>query len=480
MTGRHFDLIAIGGGTAGLVSAAGGAALGLETALIEKNALGGDCLWTGCVPSKALIAAARRAHQMNHAHELGLARRHPEQSFREVMESMKQRRARIAVHDDPDRFRKMGVAVEFGEAHLTGPRTVEVNGAELSARRIVVATGAGPAIPPIPGLEETGFLTYESVFDETELPGRLAVLGAGPIGLELAQAFARLGSEVTVLEMLPRILPNEDETASHALLQYLEEEGIRVHTGTRVTAVTRKGVNADRTRPVELSAEGPGGPVTIKVDGILVATGRKANTEGLGLEEIGVRTRNGAVEVNDYLQASRRGIWAAGDVTGGLQFTHVADYQAKLVLRNAVFPFKSKANYAAVPRVTFTDPEVARVGLTETEAREKVRNVNVFEYEFADLDRAIADGNTKGFVKVVADAKGRILGATVVSSGGGELIMPFVLAVKHGIKLPALSQTVFPYPTMAEGVKRAADEYYREKLSGRTGRWLRIIVSLLK
>jgi pyruvate/2-oxoglutarate dehydrogenase complex dihydrolipoamide dehydrogenase (E3) component len=428
---ERYDLIAIGGGTAGLVTAAGGATLGLKVALVEREALGGDCLWTGCVPSKALIASAKLAQQIRDAERLGLSGAPPSLVFQQVMERMRAARERVAEHDDPARFRKMGVDVAFGAARLTSPQEVVVEGRKLMSRRVVIATGALPTVPPIEGLAEAGYLTHATAFDQNELPAKIVILGGGPVGLEFAQVYSRLGARVEVVEMLPQLLPREDEDAARVVGETLDAEGVVIRTGVRVERVC--------------AAEGEG-----KVVHVVTAEG----------------------EV--------KGIWAAGDVTGGLQFTHVADYQAKLVLRNAVFPFAGKADYSSVPWVTYTDPEVARVGLTEDEAKARHGDITTYRYDFADLDRAIVDAEARGFVKIVTRPKGKILGATVVASGAGNLIMPLVLAMRRGIRLPKLSQIVYPYPTMVEGVKRAADNYYREKFAGRSGSFLRKVVRWLK
>ncbi len=471
---EKFDLIAIGGGTAGLVSTAGGATLGLKTALIEREALGGDCLWTGCVPSNALIASAKLAHQMRHADRLGLVGAAPSHVFQTVMERMRAARARVQHHDDPERFRKLGVEVIFGNAELTAPDRVAVDGRVLTSRRIVIATGSRPTVPPIPGLEGAGYLTNITAFDQNTLPGRIAILGGGPIGLEFSQVYRRLGAEVTVFEMLPTLLPREDPEASSAVRHALESEGITVLTSTKVGEVRV----CDGAKVLEATGNA-GATVSATVDEVFVATGRRANGEGLGLEAAGVELERGAVRVDDRLRSTVPGIWAAGDVAGGLQFTHVADYQAKLVLRNSVFPFSSKASYRTVPWVTYTDPELARVGLTESEARQQDEPVTVYRYGLDDLDRAIVDGYDYGFVKVVVGRRGKILGATIVASGAGDLIMPFVMAMSRGIPLPGLARFVYPYPTMVEGVKRAADAYYREKFAGTTGAFLRKVAGWL-
>ncbi len=467
---QEYDLLAVGGGTAGLVSAAGAAYLGARPALVERTALGGDCLWTGCVPSKALIASARLARAMRHADELGLHQASPGQAFADVMARMRRARDVVAHHDDPQRFRDMGVAVHFGAARFVSSDTVEVEGVgRLRSKRIVIATGAVPAVPPIPGLAEVGYLTHHTAFDQDTLPERMTILGAGPIGLEFAQIYARLGARVQVVEMLPRILPREDEGVAEELQGILEAEGIEFHLDTKAVRVERAS----------------DGKVVVGEDGsrytsgeILVATGRRPATEGLDLDRAGVRVARGAVVVDATLRTSNRRIWAAGDVTGGLQFTHVADYMAKTVLRNAIFPGSQRVDYANVPWVTYTDPELAHVGLTHEEG--EARGGSSYTYRFDDLDRAIVDGETKGFVKVTADRKGRILGATVLGAHAGELLLPLVLARKHGLTLADISGTIFPYPTMMEGVKRAADAYQRARLEGGGGRLLRKVVSWLR
>jgi pyruvate/2-oxoglutarate dehydrogenase complex dihydrolipoamide dehydrogenase (E3) component len=469
MTSLEYDIVAVGGGTAGLVTAAGSAYLGARAALVEREALGGDCLWTGCVPSKALLASARRAAHMGSADDLGLSSHEPRVDFREVMERMRRARERVAHHDDPDRFREMGVAVHFGTARFQEPGALDVEGVGvIRSRRIVIATGARPAIPPIPGLEEAGYLTHETAFDQDELPPSMVILGGGPIGLEFAQIYSRLGATVTVVEMLPEILPAEDPEVATTLREILEEEGITFALGARAEKVEMEGEER-----VVTTADGR----TFRARGILVATGRRPNTGGLEVDRAGVALEGPGVQVDDRLRSSARGVWAAGDVTGGLQFTHAADAMAKTVIRNALLPLSSRVDLSNVPRVTYTDPEVAHVGLTEAEALEQ--GGKVFRYPMDDLDRAIADGATRGFVKVSADRKGRILGASIVAAGAGELLLPLVMARKHGLKLPDISNTIFPYPTMVEGVKRTADAYQRTRLEGPGGRVLRRVVRWL-
>lgn len=467
---RDCDLVAIGGGTGGLVTAAGAAYLGLKPALIEKSALGGDCLWTGCVPSKALIASARLAWNIDHAARLGLGSGGATTEFRTVMERMRAARATVAHHDDPERFRNMGVSVHFGSARFLDASTLEVEGVgRIRSKRFVIATGAVAAVPPIPGIEDADYWTYETVFDQDELPGSIVILGGGPIGLEFAQVFARLGSRVTVLEMAPSILIREDPDAAAFMHRLLEAEGIDVRVDAAATAVRTEAA----ATVVETS---DGGSVT--ADRLFVATGRRPMTDGLNLEAAGIRTDRGAVVVDSRLRTSSGSAWAVGDVTGALQFTHVAEQMAKVALRNAIIPGTTKIRYDSVPWVTYTDPEIAHVGLSEAEA--EAEGGTTYRYELDDLDRAIVDASGVGFVKVSADRKGRVLGATIVAHGAGELILPLVMARQHGLTLGRIANTIFPYPTMVEGVKRAAGEYMRSRLDTASGRLLKRIIQWLK
>lgn len=469
-TDETYDLVAIGGGTAGLVSAAGGAYLGVRSAIVERAALGGDCLWTGCVPSKAVIASARLAHAMRHADTLGLTATAPKHAFAEVMERMRSARGVVEHHDDPERFRSMGVDVHFGAARFVSPGEVDVEGVgRIRSKRFVIATGALPVPPPVPGLEEVGYLDHHTLFDTDTLPERVAVLGAGPIGLEMAQVMSRLGAKVTVLETMPRILPKEDEDVAEALLEMLRGEGIEVRLGAKVVRAEA----AERAKALLVE-----GGDRVLADEIFVATGRRPAIEGLELDRAGVRTERGAVVVTETLRTTAPRIWAAGDVTGGLQFTHVADYMAKTVLRNALIPGSARVDYGDVPWVTYTDPEVAHVGLSQSDA--EARGGTTYTYGLDDLDRAIVDGCARGVVKISADRKGRILGATILGAHAGELLMPIVLAKKHGLRLSDISGTIFPYPTLVEGVKRTSDAFQRSRLEGTGGRVLKKVISWLK
>jgi pyruvate/2-oxoglutarate dehydrogenase complex dihydrolipoamide dehydrogenase (E3) component len=470
MTASEYDLVAIGGGTAGLVSAAGAAYLGVDPAIVERAALGGDCLWTGCVPSKALIASARLAHAMRDAETLGLRSAAPRHAFAEVMARMRAARGVVEHHDDPERFRAMGVDVHFGQARFVSREVVEVEGVgRIRSSRFVLATGARPSVPPIRGLEEAGYLTHESLFETDTLPETVIVLGAGPVGVEMAQTMARLGAGVTVVEMAPRILPGEDADVADRLRRLLEAEGIDFRLAATAEAVS----TGEGVKTVEIEGGRP-----LRAREILVATGRRPAIDDLELDRAGVRTEGGAVVVDDTLRTSNPRIWAAGDVTGGLQFTHVAEHMAKTALRNALVPGSSKVDYGTVPWVTYTDPEVAHVGLSQEEA--EARGGTTYTYELDDLDRAIVDGRTDGFVKVTADGKGRVLGATILGPHAGDLLMPLVLAKQHGLTLSKLADTIWPYPTMVEGVKRAANEYQRTRLDGVGGRILKKVISWLR
>lgn len=450
------DIVIIGGGTAGLVTAAGAAALGARVALVERERLGGDCLWTGCVPSKALIAAARKRHLTGRG------------GWAEAASWMRDARGRVATHDDPERFRAMGVDVVFSPARLAGAGRVEVRDRTLVSKRIVIATGSLPTAPPIPGLEETGYLTHLTAFEQATLPLSITILGGGPIGLEFAQTYARLGAKVTVLELLPEVLPNEDPEVGRFVRERLEEEGVTVRT-----AFTAARVFCDGSAKVVCSPQGE----RIAADELFVATGRRPNTADLEADRAGVALERGAVRVNARLETTQRGIWAAGDVTGGLQFTHVADYMARIVVQNALAPLKTKASYQVVPWVTYTDPEVARVGLTEAEAIARGERVEVFRSDFADLDRAIVEGATAGFAKIVTRRNGRILGATIVGRGAGELIMEIVLAMRFGVPLQKLDGVIHPYPTMSEIVKRTAGNWFRRRYGDTNrGRLLRRLI----
>ncbi len=452
-----YNLVVVGAGTAGLVSAAGAAGLGARVALVERHLMGGDCLNTGCVPSKALIKSARVAAAARGAADYGVRVGEVSVDFGRVMERMRRLRAGIGPEDGAERFRGLGVDVFLGEGRFTSPRTVEVAGVELRFARAVVATGARAFVPPIPGLAEAGFLTNESLFELTELPGRLTVIGAGPIGCEMAQTFARFGARVTLIDMADRILGNDDPDGAAVVAGALGRDGVEVVLGARVSKVL-----PDRTVVADVGgAERP-----IAGDAILVAVGRTPNLESLGLEQAGVEFDRRGVTVDDRLRTSNSRVFAAGDVASRFQFTHAADAMARVVLRNALFWGRAKASALTIPWVTYTDPELAHVGLTPAEADERGVAVDTFEVPMADVHRAQLDGEIEGFFKVhVKRGSDQIVGATLVSSHAGETIAGIALAMQAGAGLGALANTIHSYPTQAEALKRAADAWSRTRLT---------------
>lgn len=458
-----YDLIAIGGGTAGLVTAAGGAGLGARVALIERHRMGGECLWNGCVPSKALLAAAKAAHHARHARRFGVEVRDVRVHLEEALEHVRAVQARIAPHDSPERFRGLGVDVHQGHARLVAPHVVEVDGKQLRARHVVIATGTRPAVPPIPGLADVPYLTNESVFDVTALPKTLLVIGGGPIGVEMAQAFARLGSRVHVIEALPEFFAREDRELAALLQVQLETEGLTFHLGAAATAVR----HADGITSVDIK-RGDGSVATLDGDALLVAVGRSPNLTDLGLEQVGVKTDRGGVVVDGYLRTNVPGVWAVGDVvSGGLKFTHAADHMARGLLRNALFPGKSRLDFSTVPWVTYTEPELAHVGLTEAEARQRHGDrVGVWRRDVGAVDRVIADGGPAGMVKIVTNAKGRVLGGHILAPHAGDMIGELTLALKYGMTVSQLGAVIHPYPTTAEAIRQASEMRVKASFSG--------------
>jgi len=458
------NLIVIGAGSAGLVSAYIGAAVRAKVTLVEKHRMGGDCLNTGCVPSKALIRSARLLAQIRRARDFGLKGASAEFDFAEVMERVQRVVKAVEPHDSIERYTALGVECLEGEARIVSPWEVEVKlrsggTRRLATRAIVIAAGARPFVPPIPGIESIEVLTSDNVWGLRRLPGRLAVLGGGPIGSELAQAFARFGSKVTQIEMLPRILAREDPEVSEMVRRRFEEEGVDVRVGHRARQVL-----AGNGRKI-LVCEHAGGEARIEFDELLCAVGRVANTSGYGLEELGIPTTKArTVETNEYLQTIYPNIYACGDVAGPYQFTHTASHQAWYASVNALFaPLRRfRADYSAIPWATFTEPEVARVGLNEIEAKERDIPYEVSVYGIDDLDRAIADGEAHGMVKVLSvPGKDRILGATIVGEHAADLIVEFISAMRNGIGLNRILGTIHIYPTFAEANKYAAGAWKR-------------------
>ncbi len=463
-----YNLVVIGAGAAGLVSAYIGATVKAKVALVEKNRMGGDCLNTGCVPSKALIRTARLMAEARDSKRFGIGRMTAELDFGEVMDRIRRVIARIEPHDSPERYRAMGVDVIQGTARLVSPWEVEVDGRRLSARAIVLATGAEPLVPQLPGLADSGYLTSDTLWDLEQLPERLVVLGGGPIGCELAQAFARLGSQVTVVEMSERVLPREDADAGELLTRHLREEGVSVATGHQALRV-------ENGR--ELVCQHGDGEVRLGFDQLLVALGRKPRTSGYGLEQLGVRlTDQGRIDTDGLQATNFPNIYVCGDAAGPYQFTHVAAHQAWTAAVNALIrPFWSfSTDYRVIPWVTFTDPEVARVGLNEQEARAREIEVEVTTYGLDDLDRAIAESADYGWVKVLTEpGKDRILGATLVGAQAGEMLAEFVLAMKHGLGLNKILGTIHVYPTWGEANKFAAGAWKKNNQPENALRWAR-------
>jgi len=469
----RYNLVVIGAGTAGLVTAAGAAGLGAKVALVERHLLGGDCLNVGCVPSKCIIRSSRVYADIKDAREFGL--RIPggaEVDFPAVMERMRRLRARISFHDSAKRLQKLGVDVFLGEGRFAGPGTVEVGGKSLRYKRAVIATGTRPVHPAIPGLAEAGFLTNETVFSLTERPRRLAVIGGGPIGCELAQAFRRLGCEIILLHSASHILNREDSDAAEILQQSFIRDGIRLILDCKTKRVEKK--NGEKVIHFECQGNEEG----VAVDEILLGVGRAPNVEDLNLESVGVKyDKREGVAVNDRMQTTNSSIYAAGDICLKYKFTHTADATARIVIQNALFVGRKKQSALTIPWCTYTDPEIAHVGMYERDAREKGIAVDTFMRPLNEVDRAIADGEEEGFVKIhVRKGTDEILGATIVARHAGEMISEVTLAIVGNLGLKTLGNAIHTYPTQAEAIKQVADAYNRTRLTplvkGLFARWL--------
>jgi pyruvate/2-oxoglutarate dehydrogenase complex dihydrolipoamide dehydrogenase (E3) component/uncharacterized membrane protein YdjX (TVP38/TMEM64 family) len=473
---KSFDrnLVVIGAGAAGLVTSYIAAAVKAKVTLVESHKMGGDCLNYGCVPSKALIKTATLARQIRHSSDYGIARAEATIDFAQVMERVAGVVRAVEPHDSVERYTSLGVDVVLGTAKITSPWHVEItqdDGSKqtLSTKSIVIATGAAPFVPPLPGLDEVGYLTSDTLWGQRELPKRLVVLGGGPIGCELAQSFARLGSAVTQIEMLPRIMIREDEEVSAFARKALEHDGVAVLTGHKALRCEKR---ADGTKVIVVEAAGQ--ERAIEFDVLLCAVGRSARLKGFGLEELGIPV-NRTVQVNEYLETRFPNILAAGDVAGPFQFTHTASHQAWYASVNALFgTFKKfKADYSVIPWATFIDPEVARVGLNEQEAKDKGIAFEVTRYGIDDLDRAIADSAAEGWVKVLTvPGKDKILGVTIVGVHAGDLLAEYVLAMKHGLGLNKILGTIHTYPTLAEANKYAAGEWKRAHQPAKLLEWV--------
>jgi len=466
----RYNLVVLGAGTAGLVTAALAAGLGARVALVERHLMGGDCLNVGCVPSKALIRASRFVAEARRAEEIGLpAPRDAEIDFGAAMERMRRIRAQIAREDSASRYRDdLGVDVYLGAARFLDAETVAVEDRRLGFRKAVIATGARAAAPPIEGLADAGYRTNETIFELTSRPRRLGVIGAGPIGCELAQAFRRLGCEVVLLDHAPRILPREDADAAAIVEAVLRREGIRLALGATLEKVERRGAE----KILRFAQAGAG--LEVAVDEILVGVGRAPNVEGLGLEAAGVDfdARRG-VRVDDHLRTTNRRIYAAGDVCMDWKFTHAADAAAKLVVQNALFLPTKRLSSLVMPWCTYTDPEVAHVGLSEAEAAARGTAIDTWRVPLHEVNRAVTDGEEDGLVKIhVARGRDRIVGATIVAAHAGEMIGELTLAIGAKLGLGALLGVIHPYPTQAEGIKRAAAAHARSRLTPRLARLL--------
>jgi pyruvate/2-oxoglutarate dehydrogenase complex dihydrolipoamide dehydrogenase (E3) component len=465
------DICVIGAGSGGLSVAAAAAAFGVPVVLIEKSKMGGECLNTGCVPSKSLIAAGRRARVIAEASAFGVTAQAAGIDFARVHDHVHGIIAAIAPNDSKERIKGLGVRVIEGAARFKNRRTVAVGDAmEIRARRFVIATGSSTALPPIPGLAAIPYLTNETVFDLTTCPEHLIIIGAGAIGLELAQAFRRLGAEVTVLEAAQPLSRDDPECAA-IVLDQLAREGVSVRSGVAVARVEQ----AQSKLHVVLG--GAAGEETIAGSHLLIATGRRANVDGLDLAAAGIATTGHGIVVDKRLRTTNRRVYAIGDVVGGAQFTHAANYHAGLVVRNALFRLRVRVDNDSIPRVTFTDPELAHVGLTETQARNRDGGIGVLRWPYHDNDRAQAEREPQGHIKVVTDKRGRILGATIVGASAGELITAWTLAISQGLNIRAIAGILVPYPTLSEVGKRAAMTYFTPSL---TSPWVRRIIGLLR
>ncbi len=460
----RYNLVVVGAGTAGLVSAAGAAGLGAKVALIERHLMGGDCLNVGCVPSKTIIRAARAAADVRDAQRFGV--RVPEGvsvDFGAVMERVRAIRAKISPHDSARRFRDdYGIDIFLGHGRFTSRDTVEVAGQTLRFERAVIATGARAVVPPIPGLAEAGFLTNETVFNLTEQPRRLAVLGGGPIGSELSQTFARLGTEVTVIQRGKQFLPREDSDAVSILFEAMKSDGVDIRLNTALERVEVRG----GVKILHLSTDGK--PSRLEAEAILVGIGRAPNVEGLNLEAAGVRYGLQGVEVDDHLQTSNSRIFAAGDICSAYKFTHTADSAARIVIQNAFFGFAGRKRVSAltIPWCTYTDPEIAHVGMYEHDARAKGIEVQTFKVPMDDVDRAVTEGEEDGFVKIhVRKGTDEILGGTIVARHAGEMISELTTAIVNGIGLGKMASVIHPYPTQADAIRKAGDAFNRTRLT---------------
>jgi len=470
---KRYNLVVIGAGTAGLVTAAGAAGLGAKVALIERELMGGDCLNVGCVPSKALLASGHAAAAVRNAveHKVLLEGGYSV-DFAGVMERMRRLRAGISHHDSAQRFKDLGIDVFLGDGRFSSSSTVDVNGETLNFSRAVIATGARASAPPIAGLDSIEYLTNETIFSLTELPKRLGIIGAGPIGCEMAQAFARFGSEVTLIEAQDRILPNDDLEASEIVKAALIKDSVNVLCcGKNVELAKRDG-------QIHISMSAEDRSYDLTVDRLLIVVGRAANVESLNLEKAGVDYTKHGVAVNDRLQSSNPKIYAAGDVCSKYKFTHAADFMARIVIQNALFLGRAKLSALTIPWCTYTDPELAHVGMSEQELKKSGIEVATYTQPFDSVDRAILEGKTEGFVRIhTKKGSDKVLGATIVGAHAGDMISQISMAMTHGLGLKKIASTISPYPTTAEAIRKVGDQYSRTRLTPLVkslfGLWLR-------
>lgn len=467
----RYNLVVIGAGTAGLVAAAGAAGLGARVALIERNLMGGDCLNVGCVPSKGLISAARVASTVRNAGNFGIeVSGDINADFAAAMQRMRRARARISPHDSARRFRDLGVDVYFGQARFVDSKTVDVDGTRLRFKRAVIATGARAAAPPIPGLDGVEYLTNETLFSLTELPRRFGIVGAGPIGTEMAQAFAQLGSQVYLVEATHGILPREDRDAAQIVQDSICREGVTL-------LCCGRDLEIKKDDGIRLTVDSHDVSYSQQIDKLLLAAGRTPNIEGLGLDAVDVEYDSKGIHVNDRLQTANPRIFAAGDICSRFQFTHAADFMARIVIQNALFRGRKKFSTLTIPWCTYTSPEIAHVGLHEKEAADRGIPVDTYTQHLGDVDRAILEGDDEGMVRVhVKRGTDEILGATVVARNAGDLVCEITLAMTHRMGLAKIGSAIHPYPTQAEAIRKLGDQYNRTRLTplarSLLGKWL--------
>jgi len=476
----RYHLVVVGAGTAGLVSAAGAAGLGAKVALVERNMMGGDCLNVGCVPSKGVIRAARAWHDARTAAaEFGGPAVSGEGDFAAAMERMRQLRAGISHHDSVERFAGLGIDVFIGDGEFVASDAVEVGGKRLRFRRAVIATGARASAPPIPGIEDVDYLTNETLFNLTEAPKTLGIIGAGPIGCEMAQSFARLGSEVHLIEAMDRILTVEEEDAAAIVRQQMLDDGVKIYCCGKNTHLS---ADDDGRKRITVDADlvhGDQQHYDFAVDELLISVGRKPNTDGLGLEAAGVEYSKHGVGVDDTLRTSNKRVFAVGDIASRFKFTHAADALARIAIQNALFFGRKKASDLVIPWCTYTSPEVAHVGIYPKDATDQETELDTFEIPMASVDRAILDGENRGFLRIYTQkGKDQILGATVVAAHAGDLIGEISMAMTNGIGLGKIAATIHPYPTQAEVIKKAGDAWSRTRLTPRTQKIFKVFFKI--